>query len=500
MTWVPCSRRAPRGVRECRSKRERDGDAQRGREAAAPGVNVIMVGLTPAVCGAGGSVARSGPGAPNRSAVGRGCFTSPPRARPTAAVTHAGPVRHVPALRTRTCVDRIGMMGFRVPSAERSGRIVRVRPDHPSGGRRHPTTGPMTAGRLLWRPCGDPSGGLPRVYHGRDDSKVLLAWPRGYCAGVERAVDTVERALRITARPSTCASRSSTTCTSSATSRRKGAVFVEEETEVPEGAVVVLSAHGVAPEVYANAAAGGLSVIDATCPLVTKVHLEARRFAREGHTILLIGHEGHEEVVGTSGRGARAHVLVESPDEARTVQVPDPANAVATSPRPPSRWTRPTRSSPSSASGSRRSQGPPRDDICYATQNRQDAVKDLARAVRRHPGDRLATTPRTPTAWSRWRGRSERPPTSSTTRPRSTPRGSPARTRRRDVRRFGAGVAGRADGRVACRTGLSRRRDRHAGRGVRSLLTARRCASRPAHAGVAQLQELNLSRSSSGSS
>src|SRR5439155_23142798 len=116
----------------------------------------------------------------------------------------------------------------------------------------------------------------------------------------------------------------------------KGAVFVEDEREVPEGAVVILSAHGVAPEVYRNAAGRRLSVIDATCPLVTKVHLEARRFAREGYTILLIGHEGHEEVVGTSGEAPERVVLVSSPEEARTVEVADPERVAYLSQTTPS--------------------------------------------------------------------------------------------------------------------------------------------------------------------
>jgi 4-hydroxy-3-methylbut-2-enyl diphosphate reductase len=158
----------------------------------------------------------------------------------------------------------------------------------------------------------------------------------------------------------------------------KGAVFVDEETEVPEGALVVLSAHGVAPSVYANAASRGLSVIDATCPLVTKVHLEARRFAREGMTILLIGHEGHEEVVGTSGQAPDNVVLVGSPEEARIVEVPDPSNL--------GYLTQTTLSVDETneiiAMLRERFpaiQAPPKDDICYATQNRQDAVKALAR-------------------------------------------------------------------------------------------------------------------------
>src|SRR5206468_6974820 len=125
--------------------------------------------------------------------------------------------------------------------------------------------------------------------------------PRGYCAGVERAVDTVERAIRIYGPPVYVRKQIVHNIHVVRDLEAKGAVFVEEETEVPEGAVVVLSAHGVAPDVYQNSERRALRVIDATCPLVTKVHLEARRFARGGMTILLIGHEGHEEVIGTSG-------------------------------------------------------------------------------------------------------------------------------------------------------------------------------------------------------
>ena len=122
--------------------------------------------------------------------------------------------------------------------------------------------------------------------------RILLAWPRGYCAGVERAVDTVERALAISGPPVYVRKQIVHNIHVVRDLEAKGAVFVEDERDVPEGAVLILSAHGVAPEVYRNAARRRLSVIDATCPLVTKVHLEVRRFAREGYTILLIGHEG----------------------------------------------------------------------------------------------------------------------------------------------------------------------------------------------------------------
>src|SRR5207249_1182250 len=138
-------------------------------------------------------------------------------------------------------------------------------------------------------------------YHEAVPNRILLAWPRGYCAGVERAVDTVERALRIYGAPVYVRKQIVHNLHVVMDLERKGAVFVEEETEVPEGAVVILSAHGVAPEVYSNSDLRRLRVIDATCPLVTKVHLEAKRFDRDGYTILLIGHQGHEEVVGTTG-------------------------------------------------------------------------------------------------------------------------------------------------------------------------------------------------------
>jgi 4-hydroxy-3-methylbut-2-enyl diphosphate reductase len=158
----------------------------------------------------------------------------------------------------------------------------------------------------------------------------------------------------------------------------KGAVFVEDEREVPEGATVILSAHGVAPEVYANSEHRELKVIDATCPLVTKVHLEARRFAREGRTILLIGHEGHEEVIGTSGEAPEHIILVGSPAEAETIQIEHPERVAYLS-----QTTLSVDETNEVIDVLRRRfpeiEAPPRDDICYATQNRQEAVKELAR-------------------------------------------------------------------------------------------------------------------------
>jgi 4-hydroxy-3-methylbut-2-enyl diphosphate reductase len=207
--------------------------------------------------------------------------------------------------------------------------------------------------------------------------RILLAWPRGYCAGVERAVDTVERALRIYGRPVYVRKQIVHNIHVVRDLEAKGAVFVEEETEVPEGAVVILSAHGVAPDVYANASARRLAVIDATCPLVTKVHLEARRFARDGYTILLIGHEGHEEVVGTSGEAPDHVILVDSPADAEVVRVPDPDRVAYLSQTTLSV----DETNEVIAVLQRRFPNivnPPRDDICYATQNRQEAVKELA--------------------------------------------------------------------------------------------------------------------------
>ena len=207
--------------------------------------------------------------------------------------------------------------------------------------------------------------------------RVLLASPRGYCAGVERAVETVEKALVHYGAPVYVRKQIVHNIHVVRDLEAKGAVFVEDERDVPEGAVLILSAHGVAPEVYRNAARRRLSVIDATCPLVTKVHLEVRRFAREGYTILLIGHEGHEEVVGTSGEAPEHVVLVSSPEEARTVEVDDPERVAYLS-----QTTLSVDETNEVIDVLRdrfpRLEGPPRDDICYATQNRQEAVKDLA--------------------------------------------------------------------------------------------------------------------------
>ncbi len=208
-------------------------------------------------------------------------------------------------------------------------------------------------------------------------SKVLLAAPRGYCAGVDRAVEAVEDALERHGSPVYVRRQIVHNLHVVRELEDKGAVFVEEETEVPRGAVVVLSAHGVAPDVYRNAEARRLTVLDATCPLVTKVHLEARRFADHGTTIVLIGHAGHEEVVGTTGQAPERTILVQTVDEARTVDIPASA--------PLAYLTQTTLSVDETneiievlRERFPQIEAPPREDICYATQNRQDAVKALA--------------------------------------------------------------------------------------------------------------------------
>jgi 4-hydroxy-3-methylbut-2-en-1-yl diphosphate reductase len=206
--------------------------------------------------------------------------------------------------------------------------------------------------------------------------RVLLASPRGYCAGVERAVETVERALALYGPPVYVRKQIVHNAHVVRELEERGAIFVESEEEVPAGQTVVLSAHGVAPSVYANAAARGLSTIDATCPLVTKVHVEARRYAAEGYTIVLIGHEGHEEVVGTTGEAPEAIVLVQTVDEAEALELADPDRVAYI--------TQTTLSVDETAeiiTVLRRRfpniRAPKKDDICYATSNRQWAVKEM---------------------------------------------------------------------------------------------------------------------------
>ena len=207
--------------------------------------------------------------------------------------------------------------------------------------------------------------------------RVLLAKPRGYCAGVDRAVQTVEKALELYGAPVYVRKQIVHNIHVVKRLESLGAVFVEEAEEVPEGATVVLSAHGVAPTVYDEAAARSLRTIDATCPLVTKVHLEARRFADDDYDILLIGHEGHEEVVGTTGEAPANIQLVDGPGEAATVQVRDPSRVAYLS-----QTTLSVDETDTVVAALRERfpllQGPPSDDICYATQNRQTAVKEIA--------------------------------------------------------------------------------------------------------------------------
>ncbi len=207
--------------------------------------------------------------------------------------------------------------------------------------------------------------------------RVLLAAPRGYCAGVDRAVVAVEKALDQYGAPVYVRKQIVHNRHVVETLERRGAVFVEELDEVPEGALVVFSAHGVSPAVHAEAARRGLRTIDATCPLVTKVHNEARRFAKDDLDIILIGHSGHEEVEGTSGEAPEHIQLVEGPDDVDKVAVRDPSRVV---------WLSQTTLSVDETMatvGKLRERfpdlyDPPSDDICYATQNRQVAVKQIA--------------------------------------------------------------------------------------------------------------------------
>jgi 4-hydroxy-3-methylbut-2-en-1-yl diphosphate reductase len=208
--------------------------------------------------------------------------------------------------------------------------------------------------------------------------KLLLAAPRGYCAGVDRAVQTVERALDLYGAPVYVRKEIVHNKYVVELLRERGAVFVESEADVPEGATVVFSAHGVAPSVHAKARARGLETIDATCPLVTKVHVEAKKFAADGYTIVLIGHAGHEEVEGTMGEAPEDIVLVESEDDVDRLEVDDPTRIAYIS--------QTTLSVDETRAIINRLRqrfpaiiGPRTDDICYATTNRQAAVKALAR-------------------------------------------------------------------------------------------------------------------------
>lgn len=225
------------------------------------------------------------------------------------------------------------------------------------------------------RPTADaPAGDATRHSSGR---RVLLAAPRGYCAGVDRAVIAVEKALEQYGAPIYVRHEIVHNKYVVQSLEKKGAIFVEETQEVPKGEIVIFSAHGVAPEVHREAERGQLATIDATCPLVTKVHKEAVRFAADDYDILLIGHEGHEEVIGTSGEAPDHITLVDGPEDVKNVEVRDPDKVV---------WlSQTTLSVDETMETVDALQGrypnllsPPSDDICYATQNRQTAIKQVA--------------------------------------------------------------------------------------------------------------------------
>ncbi|HEX3998527.1 MAG TPA: 4-hydroxy-3-methylbut-2-enyl diphosphate reductase [Pirellulales bacterium] len=207
--------------------------------------------------------------------------------------------------------------------------------------------------------------------------KILLASPRGFCAGVNMAIDTLDQAIRLFGTPIYVFHEIVHNRYVVERFRREGAVFVDDLAEVPEGSRLLFSAHGISPEVRATAAARQLRAIDATCPLVTKVHLEAVRFARLGYKILLIGHAGHDEVLGTMGEAPEAMRLVQSPEEVDSLNFPSGARLA---------YLTQTTLSVDDANRiiARLKQrfpeiiGPPKEDICYATQNRQEALRQLA--------------------------------------------------------------------------------------------------------------------------
>jgi 4-hydroxy-3-methylbut-2-enyl diphosphate reductase len=207
--------------------------------------------------------------------------------------------------------------------------------------------------------------------------RLLLAAPRGYCAGVDRAVQTVERALELYGPPVYVRKEIVHNKHVVEQLRERGAVFVDQETEVPEGQTVVFSAHGVAPSVHSNAERRTLRTIDATCPLVTKVHVEAKKFAAHGYTIVLIGHAGHEEVEGTMGEAPESIVLIETEEDVDRLEVKDPERVAYIS------QTTLSVDETTAIIARLRERfpsivGPRTDDICYATTNRQAAVREMA--------------------------------------------------------------------------------------------------------------------------
>lgn len=209
------------------------------------------------------------------------------------------------------------------------------------------------------------------------EKKILLAAPRGYCAGVDRAVVTVQKALDLYGAPVYVRKQIVHNKHVVETLEKRGAIFVEETDEVPEGATVIFSAHGVSPAVHESAKSRNLKTIDATCPLVTKVHQEARRFAAEDYQILLIGHEGHEEVEGTAGEAPDHVQLIDREEDIEKLTIKDPSKLI---------WLSQTTLSVDETLSTVKAlkdkfpllNDPPSDDICYATQNRQLAVKEIA--------------------------------------------------------------------------------------------------------------------------
>jgi 4-hydroxy-3-methylbut-2-enyl diphosphate reductase len=206
--------------------------------------------------------------------------------------------------------------------------------------------------------------------------RVLLAAPRGYCAGVERAVETVERALEQHGAPVYVRKQIVHNAHVVRDLEARGAIFVESEEEVPEGGLVVFSAHGISPAVRTRAAERRLETIDATCPLVTKVHAEARRYAADGYTIVLVGHAGHEEVEGTMGEAPERTLLVESVEDVERLTIPDPDRVAYVT-----QTTLSVDETNEIVAALRERfpslRGPAKEDICYATTNRQRAVKAL---------------------------------------------------------------------------------------------------------------------------
>ena len=210
--------------------------------------------------------------------------------------------------------------------------------------------------------------------------EILLAGPRGFCAGVDRAIDIVELALQVCPAPVYVRKEIVHNRHVVEALRAKGATFVDELDEVPDDATVIFSAHGISPAVREESRRRGLRVIDATCPLVTKVHLEAVRYAREGYTIILVGHEDHDEVIGTTGEAPDRIVVVSTPEEVERLQVPNPEKVAYIT-----QTTLSVDDTKDVIDALRRRfpkiVGPSKDDICYATQNRQAAVKAVAREV-----------------------------------------------------------------------------------------------------------------------